>query len=251
MSMNVNGSTQQTGTEWFRNMKMQKPDRNAPEAQPSQADRAVNVTISREGLESLQNGGKARTYEGVVKQKESIMQASKSIGASYGYRLSEETGKLKGQRDNGGAYSLSDRVADYVRAYGNLYDEIVQGYKDGTIERYVEDAASKTGFRRMTLEEELANLDKAFQSLADKAEADAKASKILDGYKEKLSKLKSGQKLSADADKAKAVQENVSQKLVTLTQAWKDAYKVSGSKEGGMEKVLSMLNGMFGIKNEA
>ena len=132
MSMNVNGSTQQTGSEWFRNMKMQKPDRNAPEAQPPQADRAVNVTISREGLESLQNGGKARTYEGVVKQKESIMQASKSIGAGYGYRLSEEAGKLKGQRESGDAYSLSDRATDYVRAYGNLYDEIVQGYKDGT-----------------------------------------------------------------------------------------------------------------------
>ncbi|MEY8268441.1 hypothetical protein AALA79_19020 [Lachnospiraceae bacterium 64-25] len=45
MSMNVNGSTQQTGTEWLQSMKMQKPDR------------AVNVTISREWLESLQNGG--------------------------------------------------------------------------------------------------------------------------------------------------------------------------------------------------
>ena len=245
MSMNVNGSTQQAGTEWFQNMKMQKLDRNAPEAQPSQADRAVNVTISREGFESLQNGGKA------MGQKESIIQASKSIGANYGYRLSEEAGKLKGQRDNGVAYSLSDRAADYVKAYGNLYDEIVQGYKDGTIERYVEDETSETGFRRMTMEEELADLDKAFQSMADKAEVDAKASRILDGYKEKLSKLKSGQKLSADADKAKAVQENISQKLMTLAQAWKDAYKVSGSKEGGMEKVLSMLDNMFGIKNEA
>ena len=245
MSMNVNGSKQQAGTEWFQNMRTQKPDGKAAQAQPTQADRAVNVTISREGLESLQNGGKA------MGQKESIIQASKSIGASYGYRLSEEAGKLKGQRDSGAAYSLSDRAADYVKAYGSLYDEIVQGYKDGTIERYVEDAASETGFRRMTLEEELADLDKAFQGLADKAEVDAKASRILDGYKEKLSKLKSGQKLSADADKAKTVQESVSQKLVTLAQAWKDAYKVSGSKEGGMEKVLSMLNGMFGIKNEA
>ena len=80
---------------------------------------------------------------------------------------------------------------------------------------------------------------------------DAKASKILDGYKERLSKLKSGQKLSADSDKTEAVQENISQKLVTLAQAWKDVYKVSGSKESGMEKVLSMLNGMFDIKNEA
>ena len=245
MSMNVNGSTQQAGTEWFQNMKTQKPDGKAAEARLPKADRAVNVTISREGLESLQNGGKA------MGQKESIIQASKSIGASYGYRLSEEAGKLKGQRDNGAAYSLSDRAADYVKAYGNLYDEIVQGYRDGTIERYVEDETSETGFRRMTMEEELADLDKAFQSMADKAEVDAKASKILDGYKERLSKLKSGQKLSADSDKAKAVQENVSQKLVTLAQAWKDGYKVSGSKEGGMEKVLSMLDNMFGIKNEA
>lgn len=251
MSMNVNGSTQQTGTEWFQNMKPQKPDGKAVEAQPPQAGWAVNVTISREGIESLQNGSKAGTYEGVMKQKESIMQASKSIGASYGYRLSEEVGKLKEQRESGIAYSLSDRAADYVKAYGNIYDEIVQGYKDGTIERYVEDESSETGFRRMTMEEELADLDKAFQSVADKAEVDAKASRILDGYKERLSKLKSGQKLSADADKAKAVQENVSQKLVTLTQAWKDAYKVSGSKEGGMEKVLSMLNSMFGINKEA
>lgn len=256
MSMNVNGSTQQTGNEWFQNMKTQKPDGKAAQAQPPLADRAVNVTLSREGIETWrkqvqENGGEARTYEGVVKQKESIMQASKSIGANYGYRLAEETGKLKGQRDKGTAYSLSDRATDYVNAYGNLYDEIVQGYKDGTIERYVEDAASETGYRRMTVEEELSDLDKAFQSMADKAEVDAKASKILDGYKEKLSKLKSGQKLSADADKAKTVQENVSQRLVKLAQAWKGAYKVSGSKESGMEKVLSMLNNMFGIKNEA
>lgn len=251
MSMNVNGSTQQTGTTWFQNMKPQKPDGKVAEAQPPQAGRAVNVTLSKEGIESLKNGGKARTYEGVMKQKESIRQASKSIQASYGYRLSEEAGKLKEQRESGVAYSLSDRAADYVKAYGNIYDEIVQGYKDGTIERYVEDESSETGFRRMTMEEELADLDKAFQSVADKAEVDTKASRILDGYKERLSKLKSGQKLSADADKAKAVQENVSQKLVTLAQAWKDAYKVSGSKEGGMEKVLSMLNGMFGINKEA
>jgi len=256
MSMNVNGSTQQAGTEWFQNMKAHQPDGKAAEAQPPKADRAVNVTISKEGIESWRkqvqgNGGKAKTYEGVVKQKESIRQASKSIGVNYGYRLTEEAGKLKGQRESGATYSLSDRAADYIRAYGNLYDEIVQGYKDGAMERYVEDEASETGFRRMTMEEELDDLDKAFQSLADKAEVDAKASRILDGYKEKLSKMKNGQKLSADADKAETVQENVGQNLVTLAQAWKDAYKASGSKEGGMEKILSMLNSMFGTKNEA
>ena len=245
MSMHVNGSTQQAGTEWFRNMKTQKPDRNAPEAQPPQADRAVNVTISREGLESLQNGGRARNHEGVVKQKESIMQVSKSIEASYGHRLSEETGKLKGQRDSG-AYSFSDRAADYVRAYGNLYDEIVQGYKDGTVERYVGDENSETGFQ-MTLDEELAGLDKAFQKMAD----GAGVKEMISGEFNRLAS-KAGSRQTAFTDVNKETQDtDVPQKLMALAQAWKNAYKVSGSKEGGMEKVLSMLDGMFGIKNEA
>ena len=240
MSMNVNGSTQQAGTEWFQNMKTQKPNGKAAEARLPKADRAVNVTISREGLESLQNGGKA------MGQKESIIQASKSIGASYGYRLSEEAGKLKGQRDNGAAYSLSDRAADYVKAYGNLYDEIVQGYKDGTAERYVEDENSETGFRKMTLDEELAGLDKAFQKMAD----GAGVKEMISGEFNRLAS-KAGSRQTAFTDVSRKPQgTDVPQKLMALAQAWKDAYKVSGSK-GGMEKVLSMLDGMFGIKNEA
>ena len=61
MSMNVNGSTQQAGTEWFQNMKTQKTDEKAAQGQLPQADRAVNLTISREGLESLQKGGRGES----------------------------------------------------------------------------------------------------------------------------------------------------------------------------------------------
>ena len=184
--------------------------------------------------------------ECVVKQKESIMQTSKYMGAGYGYRLSEEAGKLQGQRDNGGAYSFSDRAADYVRAYGNLYDEIVQGYKDGTAERYVEEN-SETGFRKMTLDEELAGLDKAFRKMAD----GAGVKEMISGEFERLAS-KGGSRQTSFTDVNKKPQgTDVPQKLMALAQAWKDAYKVSGSKEGGMEKVLSMLDGMFGIKNEA
>ena len=177
MSMNVNGSTQQTGTEWFRNMKMQKPDGNVAQVPPPQADRA----------------------------------------------------------------------ADYVRAYGNLYDEIVQGYKDGTAQRYVEDENSETGFRKMTLDEELAGLDKAFQKMAD----GAGVKEMISGEFNRLAST-AGSRQTAFTDANKKPQgTDVPQKLMALAQAWKDAYKVSGSKEGGMEKVLSMLDGMFGIKNEA
>ena len=106
---------------------------------------------------------------------------------------------------------------------------------------------SETGFRKMTLEEELADLDRAFGRMAD----GAGVKEMISGKFKRLSS-KAGSRQTAFADTNKKPQgTDVPQKLVTLAQAWKDAYKVSGSKEGGMEKVLSMLDGMFGIKNEA
>lgn len=61
-------------------------------------------------------------------------------------------------------------MEDSVRAYGNLYEEIVQGYRNGTRERYTEDENSKTGFRKMTMEEELSGLDRAFQKMANEVD---------------------------------------------------------------------------------
>ncbi len=81
---------------------------------------------------------------------------------NYGNELAKGTETLKGQGKSGDTYSFSDEAEDYVRAYGNLYDEIVQGYKNGTRERYVEDETSEKGYRKTTMEEELKGLDKAF-----------------------------------------------------------------------------------------
>ncbi|MEY8425774.1 hypothetical protein AALB52_24480 [Lachnospiraceae bacterium 38-14] len=123
----------------------------------------------------------------------------------------------------------------------------MQGYKDGTAERYVEDEDSETGFRKMTLDEELAGLDKAFQKMAD----GAGVKEMISGEFKRLAS-KAGSRQTAFTDVNKRPQgTDVPQKLMVLAQTWKDSYKVSGSKEGGMEKVLSMLDGMFGIKNEA
>ena len=111
----------------------------------------------------------------------------------------------------------------------------------------MEDGSSETGFRKMTLEEELADLDRAFGRMAD----GVGVKEMISGEFRRLAS-KAGSRQTAFSDTNKKPQgTDVPQKLVTLAQAWKDAYKVSGSKEGGMEKVLSMLDGMFGIKNEA
>ncbi|WP_275443690.1 hypothetical protein [Petralouisia muris] len=47
----------------------------------------------------------------------------------------------------------------------------MRGYQNGTRERYVEDENSETGFGKMTMEEELSRLDRAFQKMADRADA--------------------------------------------------------------------------------
>ena len=52
---------------------------------------------------------------------------------------------------------------------------------------------------------------------------------------------------SETSKKPQAEEETIGQKMKILTQAWADAYKTSDSKESGMEQVLSMVNGMFGI----
>ena len=111
----------------------------------------------------------------------------------------------------------------------------------------MEDEDSETGFRKMTLDEELAGLDKAFQKIAD----GAGVKEMISGEFKRLAS-KAGSRQTAFTDVNKRPQgTDVPQKLMVLAQTWKDSYKVSGSKEGGMEKVLSMLDSMFGIENKA
>ncbi len=91
-------------------------------------------------------------------------QAADALNVNYyGNELAKETEKLKKQRGSYGIYSASNKREDYARAYKKLYDEIVHGYENGTRERYVEDKASETGYRKMTMEEEINGLAKAFQ----------------------------------------------------------------------------------------
>ena len=219
---------------------------------------AVKVSISREGIESYRKQTREKGISGRVVakgNKESVIrqakQATSALSANaYGGELAGEMEKLKGQR-TGSAYAIADQMEDSVRAYGNLYDEIVQGYQDGTRERYAEDGNSETGFRKMTMEEELSRLDRAFQKMADRADA----KEMIEGEFKRL-RTEGGKGLSTNASKKPQgtdgdAPETAGQKMKRLAQEWRDAYKTSGSKESGMEKVLSMLNGMFGIRKEA
>lgn len=264
MSVNVNGSTGQvtTGNNWFQNMKANNSQKQETSELPSKNDGAVKISISQEGIESYrrkfnESGVNGANGKVIVKEgKDSIIRQAKQatnalLANNYGNELAKETEKLKGQRTDNSTYSYSNMAEDYVRAYGNLYDEIVQGYQNGTRERYVEDETSETGYRQMTMEEELNGLDKAFQKAADGADV---KEMITNEFQRLSSKAGSKQTSFTNTNKnpqATDKEETIGQKMVTLAQAWKDAYRVSASKDSGMEKVLSMLNDMFHMNKEA
>ena len=257
MSVKIEGNAGQASAAsgWYQNGRVVSAQEKEKDAPQPKADNAVKVSISQEGIENYrkQTGEKGISGRVVAKgNKESVIrqakQATSALSANaYGGELA---GELKGQR-TGSAYGIADELEDSVRAYANLYDEIVQGYQDGTRERYVEDENSETGFRKMTMEEELSRLDRAFQKMADRADA----KEMIEGEFKRL-RTEGGKGLSTNASKKPQgtdgdAPETAGQKMKRLAQEWRDAYRASGSKVGSMEKVMSLLNSMFHISSKA
>ena len=256
MSVNVEGYTSQASAVngWYQNGRAVSAQEKEKDAPQRKADNAVKVSISQEGIESYRKQIREKGTSGRViakGDKESIIrQAKQAASALSANAYGGELEKLKGQR-TGSAYGIADELEDSVRAYANLYDEIVRGYQNGTRERYVEDENSETGFRKMTMEEELSGLDRAFQKMADRADA----KEMIEGEFKRL-RTEGGKGFSSKNNKKSQgtdgnAPETTGTKMERLAQEWRDAYKTSGSKESSMEKVLSMLNGMFGIHKEA
>lgn len=63
--------------------------------------------------------------------------------------------------------TLEERSSDLLKKYAEKYDEIMQGYKNGDRERFVYDSASESGYRKVTMEEELGYLNEAFKNAAE------------------------------------------------------------------------------------
>ena len=85
------------------------------------------------------------------------------------------------------------RQANNFQAYVKTYDQIVKGYAEGTREIYVADENSETGFRKMTMEEELNGLEKMYQKRIESckvmAEMRIKSLEHEARYREKMKRM--------------------------------------------------------------
>ena len=243
--------------------KVAQENKSVKSAIPKLAEQPIKVSISKEGYESYRNSvsesGQALSYDGAIRQKKDLMDADQSKGMDYSYRLSKEANQLnesdKEALKDGESLSWQARAENYAEAYANLYDEIVQGYENGTRQIDVIDENSEQGYRTLTMEEELSALDAAYEKnvkgFEEYTKQQNKAQNIIGEWKEQVKEIKIGvisaqsaeDKTEQDDEQVK-ITDNLAEKLLSVRNSWKTAY-VASSKDEAWKNIISMFNTIF------
>lgn len=132
-------------------------------------DNPVQVTISESGKNhyrnSIQKGNEeSDTLTAMIPKSAKMLEANLSADLEYHFQLGNELAKYK----KTGIYtSFEEESENLLKSYAALYDNIVQGYADGTREIHVYDAESEEGYRVLTQEEEINVLNDAFNDYAN------------------------------------------------------------------------------------
>lgn len=210
----------------------------------------VKVSISKEGYEhirnSIQQNGQ-ETYESMMQRREML---KKTRVMNYGYDLSMKAVELNDTASENGTKPLSvaDRANGYIGAYASLYDEIVQGYENGTREIYVED---EFGIHRLTKEEELKELNESYRRAVDDfvtmEKANEQAYAIVSQEMVKIASIsaKSGA-AERDVEASKAMErykvpENLSDKMLSAVGLFQQNDVMSNSASNSLSQVLKRV----------
>lgn len=158
---------------------------------------------------------------------------------------------FRAQRSPEEGYSITDRAEDVTKAYAAMYSQIVKGYEDGSRKSYAIDETSENGYRLMTMEEELAELDKAYekkvQGIDSMAKDSGKIAEALKKYEEQLAKYRRNN----NAEEVKQVRKDYTKSLSTMPDDLGDRMmKVAdlfkqnfqASKTLSMDFVCSLMN---------
>lgn len=129
----------------------------------------ITVSISEEGMESYRKS--LYGLEGFVQKnweeemaswnelKEILSKSEIDIVGSHFVEM------LKLSRESG-EQNTTGRDLD---AYAQIYEKILKGYEEGTREIWIPDSTQKHPFRKLTMEEDIAALDKAFATTAKRS----------------------------------------------------------------------------------
>lgn len=201
------------------------------EEQSKQENKAVEVTISKQGKQAyrskIQSQGNM-TYEEAVKNWEDTAELKNKnlYDVNYSFAIGNKLAQIKEGKD--GYRTWEEKGSELLEAYASVYDEIVKGYEDGSVNHYVVDENEESGYRRLTLEEELADLDRVYERYASFYETQAEQSATAkNAFEDTIKKLESiNSRKSEGFQKMKDTVENLSNDKVPENMA----EKLSGAR---------------------
>ncbi|MDE7333619.1 MAG: hypothetical protein K2O16_15640 [Lachnospiraceae bacterium] len=214
----------------------------AKDAGRKMAEQPVRLSLSNEGKEHYRNSirqGGQESYDSVLQRREQLKNEKISL-VDYGYEISKRAGAGES------VSSVAGRADGYVKAYAELYDEIVQGYEDGTREIY---AAGEDGPHKLTKEEELDALDAAYRKTVDSfvamEQTNQHARTIIGEEAEKIAKISRRETSAADflkEQKARGtdkVPENLNGKMLSAVASFKEKYAAFNPDAGTLSQLLA------------
>jgi len=251
--MKINGANSSLFTDAFERKPF--PDKTYEEASTEQNKNPVRVTISEKGKEYYRKStqelvGDTESYDAMIERKNQLLEANLSTDLDYDFQLGGEVGKYK----QAGVYLSTEEKADnLLKAYANLYDEMMQGYESGTREIHVEDKNSEKGYRILTKEEESIALDNSYKKYADSLEEGEKqeldTQKVFEKYMKKLSEI--GVKKPSLAQsyydsiylkkKDEILPENISKKTVDAVSIFKRKYMMIEHNKINLSDLLATI----------
>lgn len=218
---------------------------------PNADECPVKVTISEEGKNACKNSvvdTEKTNYDTMLENRANLMEQKPEIHYVFllGNKLAEIT-----EHDEG-YHSIEEKGSALLEAYASAYDEIVQGYADGTRNVYVEDETAESGYRKMTMEEEISGLDAAYQKYVSGFETRihqaVDASKAFDKYMEKLSKIDIHRaKMSTKAKKffdkmnEEDIPVNISDSMLGAKQKFIEMYSQYDTKSLSLKSMLENI----------
>lgn len=158
---------------------------------------------SRQEADTTQSGKDAAIVEiskmGLQQYKENIKPQQGIIMTDFNSLIGSRMPSIYGEMNEKGEYernyySVSETSSDLLKTYAGLYDEIVRGHEDGSRTTYIEDKTSEGGYRKLTMDEELNELDKAYKNYADRyaAKHDKHIMDIISAHAKKVSSISDG-----------------------------------------------------------
>lgn len=140
-------------------------------------DHPVELTISKESKEKYREMAQSYTqdFSGQLKMLDIFRNGTILDASGLEPKLNASMKELAAAGE-GKELTFQEKAEDLLGAYAKLYDEISQGYDDGTKAFYVSD--NKAHLIKLTKEEALAELDRAYGKISEYMETSEKVDRI-------------------------------------------------------------------------